>query len=411
MKELYSPLVWGLKLETVPLEGCAVLRYGKHPVGWLLLVLVSILALGGCGGGSDKQAALAPWEGTWKSLSVYLDDPALTPSCEAVAAHNAAYTPQGVLGFLKKMYRCDFAGMVVKGDSVTFRKVDGSVLGTVSYRSAGTAPIPGNDKPWHLFEAVGDPGEAYRYLALVEVHSDGPDAMKHWHLRYGNTSLEALVGSEADATWWPTMAAEDTTAAAVAADLGSEAEAFAQFLGNPWTPWLGTWVSVSSYLDDPAMEAAYAAVVAEATKLGKSYDTASVKAFFKGMLHTPFASVRISADATVFLTADGTELGRGGYVYQGVVPMPGFEGSLWDHWTATGSSPAGYGRILTTAVHSDGPEAMKHWHMRFGDASLQDLVNPSNPMWFPTCVKPETTAAVFAEDVKGEAAAYAAFLP
>jgi hypothetical protein len=76
------------------------------------------------------------------------------------------------------------------------------------------------------------------------------------------------VGSEAEATWCPPWR-RGHHGGGGGGGSGERGGGICPVLGNPWTPWLGTWVSVSSYLDDPAMEAAYAAVVAEATKTGQ----------------------------------------------------------------------------------------------------------------------------------------------
>jgi len=53
----------------------------------------------------------------------------------------------------------------------------------------------------------------------------------------------------------------------------------------------------------------------------------------------------------------------------------------------------------------------EYWHLRFGDGSAEELANPAFATWFPTCTRPETTVAEFAEDMLEEAAAYASFLP
>jgi hypothetical protein len=114
----------------------------------------SILAWAGAAAAATNRLP-GPWEGTWKAFRVS------GRSCpdaflRGCGGPQRGYTPRGSW-FLKKMYGAILPGWC-EGGFRTFRKVDGSVLGTVSYRSAGTAPSPGNDKPWLLFEAVGDPG-------------------------------------------------------------------------------------------------------------------------------------------------------------------------------------------------------------------------------------------------------------
>lgn len=379
----------------------------RHISLTILFLLISLVALGGCGGGSDPSGALSAWTGTWRSMSTYMDDPAIVPACEAVAAKTSGYTAGGVLHFLKSMYRCDFATLEIEGSTVTYLQADGNTLVTVVYQSAGTAPISGYDSEWNLFEAVETPQKGYRYLAAVKVHGED---MKHWHFRYGNKDFASLIGETANPGWWPTGVGSETTAALVAEDILEEADAYATMLGDPLSTWEGRWVSLASFLDDAAMTPAYAAIAAEAQKTGKIYDTAGVKVFLKQMYATPFAFVEVDGATVSFLNANGTVLAECRMDYDGQVAMTGFDGYFWEHFVAGGTCP-GYGRLFLTAPHSDGEGAMEHWHLRFGDGSAEELANPAFAMWFPTCTRPETTVAEFAEDMLEEAAAYASFLP
>jgi len=385
--------------------------FKKRGLSTILFLLLSLMLLGGCGG-SDSTGPLSAWTGGWRTMASYLDDPLVHAACEKVADAAPGFGAGGVLQFLKNMYRCDFSAMEILGDAVIFFDKEGTELETVVYRSAGTAPIMGyEDNDWCLFEAVAQPEKGCRYLAATEVHG-GDEGMGHWHFRCGDGGFEAIVGGGADPFWWPTAVADDTTAQTVADDILSEIDVYVSMLGEPLSRWKGTWVSVASFLDDPAMSEAYDAVAAEARAAGKSYDAASVKAFLKSMFETPFASVVVEGDVLSFFDASGAALARVPVSYEGQVAMVGYDGYYWEHFQAR-KAVAGYGRLLVTAVHSDGEDAMAHWHLRFGDGTAEDLARglDKGPLWFPTCTGSETTAAVFAQDVVDEAAVYAQMLP
>lgn len=386
--------------------------FNKKGFSALLFLLLSLMLLGGCGG-SDSPGPLSAWSGGWRTMLSYLDDPLVQAACETVADAAPGYGTGGVTQFLKNMYRCGFSAMEISGGSVTFFDEEGSELETVSYRAAGTAPVAGYEAygiEWHLFEAFGQPEKGCRYLAAIEIHGD--EGMEHWHFRCGDESFEALVGGEVDPLWWPTAVADDTAAQVVADDILSEVDYYAAILGEPLSAWKGTWVSVASFLDDPAMDAAYGAVAAEAQAAGKNHDAASVKAFLEAMFETPFASVVVEGDALSFLDASGATLARVPVSYEGQVAMVGYDGYYWEHFQAR-EPVAGYGRLLMSGAHSDGEEAMVHWHLRFGDGTAEELAQglDKGPLWFPTCAGEETTVESFAEDVLDEAAAYAQMLP
>ena len=81
---------------------------------------------------------------------------------------------------------------------ITFMDSKGTSLGTLTYASRGVEKRKfGNfDIEWHQFEATSgasDKVKMYKYLVMLAVHSDTPEGVKHWHMRYGSESFKELI--------------------------------------------------------------------------------------------------------------------------------------------------------------------------------------------------------------------------
>ena len=155
----------------------------------------------------------------------FLDDPAMKPVYEAVSKKAAekgkTYTLEAVKGFFKEtMLRSDFAGGAkVEGNSFTFLDDKGGVKATVSYvfdgievRKFGEYPIP-----WSVFKAEAE--GPYKYLTLLPKGKDSADGFIHFHMRYGDKSVEALLDDPKLALWFPTLCESTTTAEKFAHDM------------------------------------------------------------------------------------------------------------------------------------------------------------------------------------------------
>ena len=98
---------------------------------------------------------------------------------------------------------------------------------------------------------------------MLELGSDSPDGVKHFHMRYGSESFEALIDNAAMAMWWPTFCKPESLPALMKEMATPEAvKAFVGMLKNrnPLGAWKGAWVNPISFLDDPAMKPVYEAV-------------------------------------------------------------------------------------------------------------------------------------------------------
>ncbi len=414
----------------------------KQIVGLLLFALLfAMLALGGCGGGSGSNSPANPtpnpspnptpqpqagifdnWKGTWKSFDDFVDEDAMDPVYAEVAKHASGYTAKGVEGFLEEMYHTDFDSLKVEGSTVAFLDSKGTVKGTLTYVSKGTAKrrieMGGQSAEieWHLFEAPAvsgatgsaaeddsfDPTKSCKYLVMFPVHKDGADGFAHWHMRYGSKSLEALMDSPELSLWWPTLCAPDTKVADIAKDQLAEAKMMATMLPKPLAEWNGTWISAAELHRSPLMQPAYEKIAEEAKKLGKNYTADEVKALYQKTYATPFDRVVVADGLTVqFKKADGAVVATSTYTNDG------FAADGWLTWI--NGTAAGYRTFIATHPHGEG--AGKHWHARYADDKTpEELTKVSG--WVPTFYDPAlTTPEAYAKSYTDGATRRAERLP
>jgi len=390
----------------------------KLLLGTLLLGL-SVFAFGGCGGGGNDPAALAEWNGEWRGMQTFLDSSVMDSAYETVATHASGYTAKGVKMFMESMYNSDVAAMTIQGDNITFTIEDDSSENerqastvTRTYALKGTVPMSGYEGYyWYQFEASDDVSGGYKYVVATAVHSDSADSMKHWHVRCGNDSFEALT-RDSLALWWPTMVAAETTAEVAAEDTVGAAEEYASFLAQlpPLSSWAGEWVSMAGYLEnEELMMPAYEATVTEAAKLGKTYTAQQVKTLLQAMYATSCSGLTITGEGIGFLDAEGNVIAQSDYACAGLLPMTGYVGYDWNVFETTGTV-SGYSDIVATEVHVH-EGGLTHWHMRYGDGGAESLVNYEDANWWPTFVTKGTSAETVAADALEDAATFAAMLP
>ena len=397
----------------------------KFGVGALLFVfLLALLALGGCGGAPHNTPGATPnpspnpqpqvgvldgWKGTWKSFYGSMDAPEVDAICEKAAASLPAYTPKGVKGALGQSYRTDFDSLKVEGSEIAFMDSKGTSLGTLTYASRGVEKRKFGtfDVEWHQFEATSgaaDKTKEYKYLVMFAVHSDTPEGVKHWHMRYGSESFKELIDEAARAMWWPTLCAPGDVARLLK-DM-STPEAIKEVVdmlkdANPLEGWKGTWVNPISFLDDPAMKPVYEAVSKKAAEKGKTYTPEAVKGFFKEtMLRSDFAGgAKVEGNSFTFLDDKGGVKATVSYVFDGIevrkfgeYPIP------WSVFKAEAEGPYKYLTLLPKG--KDSADGFIHFHMRYGDKSVEALLDdPKLALWFPTLCESTTTAEKFAHDM------------
>ena len=410
----------------------------------LCVFLLALAALGGCGGSSHNTpdpnpspnpqpaGVLEAWKGEWKSANSAMNSPEVDSLCENVAKELSAYTKKGVKSLIGNMYRTDFVGMKIDGSTVTFMDDQNGSLGTLSYVSRGIAQRKFGEEPlnWHQFEvssaktAAGgveraqalDLAKSCKYLVMLELGSDSPDGVKHFHMRYGSESFEALIDNAAMAMWWPTFCKPESLSTLMKEMATPEAvKAFVGMLKNrnPLEAWKGAWVNPISFLDDPAMKPVYEAVSKKAAEKGKTYTPEAVKSFFKEtMLRSDFAGgAKVEGNSFTFLDDKGGVKATVSYVFDGIevrkfgeYPIP------WSVFKAEAEGP--YKVLTLLPAGKDTPDGFTHFHMRYGDKSAEALLDdPALVRWFPTLCEPTTTAARFAKDMLDGADEMVGMLP
>lgn len=174
----------------------------------------------------SSSPELKTWNGTWKSFSVYLDDPAMDEAYNAIAAKAKGCTAQDVKSVLSKMYDSKGVSSLSVADNVITLTSGGSSV-SYNYDKRLFAPIPGFDGFfWYKFE-TGD-GGSWPYIVMTQVHSDGPDAMKHYHVRFGNAGFSPLIDTQE--FWYPTFVESSTAVSEVVEDFLAEADSLAEMV-------------------------------------------------------------------------------------------------------------------------------------------------------------------------------------
>lgn len=202
--------------------------------GMFSIVPHSIAA--GVGGSMHGYAPMS----FWVSGASFLDDPALDPAYEAVAAAaqgmgKTCYDEASVKSFFEEMMAADFAAVAInRQKTFVFYGDNGAVQAACSYLYRGKESAPWGEYTleWHKYECVGGIGcparfkKLHKFIVTTMVHQASDEGMIHAHLRYGSTGFTDLMTDTDYYLWWPTFAVYGkTTAEVVAGDvLGSPGE-------------------------------------------------------------------------------------------------------------------------------------------------------------------------------------------
>ncbi len=195
----------------------------------VLLALAGLMA----GTAASAFADSSQWDTTWTSSYAYLDDDVMD-NLYSTLAGETGYTADQVESGLASMLYTAFSSITIlditsilgaQKDTLAV-KIDGAA--TVSYTYEDTVTVSWGEYSfdWYCFTAA-DAGD-YEYIIVTAVHQDGEDGMLHFHLRYGSTSFNDLIGNEAYNYWWPTFVRSSLTAEDVAAEYAA-AESVAEF--------------------------------------------------------------------------------------------------------------------------------------------------------------------------------------
>ncbi len=201
----------------------------------VIVICVASLTLFAVIGYAADEPALAGWQGKWVSAYTLSSDPAMEPGFAAVAKAAEGKTADDVKAFMLSMYKSDFGGIDVGGDSVTYYSADRETVAAVcEYQSEGKESTVFKDKDgneseffWYMFslKSGDDACNSYKHLIMTQVHSH-EGGLEHWHMRYGTMDLDALM-NHPDAMWWPTLFRAETTVEQALENTLKNAEALA----------------------------------------------------------------------------------------------------------------------------------------------------------------------------------------
>lgn len=164
--------------------------------------------------GEDHEEAagavtMADWDGTWNNMGAYLDKEELQGAFEELGKKENSDAATAKAAYVEKR-KCDFNGMIVEGDMVTFLdnfKDDGGKevgKGEYAFLESKEAKHGNHTLEWDIFEAK-TPDAPYKYLLMMPIH--GEETLTHFHMRYGDDK-DALLAKEG---WFPTFVKPTTT--------------------------------------------------------------------------------------------------------------------------------------------------------------------------------------------------------
>ena len=175
--------------------------------------------------------------------------------------------------------------------------------------------------------------------------------------------------------------------------------------------WNGKWISAAAFIDDPAMQPVFKSVAQAA----EGYTAEEVKRLFAAMYRADFGAMEVSDNSITFYEVAGiTVKARCEYKAAGTAPFE-YEGETY-YWhkfelTSQGAACDGYRYVAAFPVHSH-EGGSEHWHMRYGADSFDKLLNDSQlAMWWPTLMRPETTAKQVADEMADGPEEMAKMLP
>lgn len=167
-----------------------------------------------------KDRPLTDFTGDFQSVLPYFEDGTLDGYIAEKAKEKEKSFDEMKKEFVKKR-QSDYTTLSIQGSTVSFRTAAGTVSADYEYKGFRTVTDEDGEITgvWYTFQthAAAAPG-APAYLAFSD-HNTGADAhdgehaeqegeIAHFHLRYGNESVQALMDAE---DWAPTFYAADAT--------------------------------------------------------------------------------------------------------------------------------------------------------------------------------------------------------
>lgn len=142
---------------------------------------------------SMKKATLADWDGTYRSITSWLDEPGIVKGIEDFAKEEGK-SAEDTKAMVAKDFGTGFDGLIIDGDNITFVKdakdLENPTEKPVEYKFVESKDDSknGHEFTWYVFEAQG-PSE-YKYVVLLPKH--GEEALEHFHARFGDDKDKLL---------------------------------------------------------------------------------------------------------------------------------------------------------------------------------------------------------------------------
>ena len=166
-----------------------------------------------------KDRPLSDFAGDFQSVLPYFEDGTLDEYITEKAEENEKSFDEMKQEFLEKR-KSDYNTLSIQGNTVFFHTSSGTVSTEYEYQGFQTVKDDDGDitSVWYTFKTKTSAPGAPVYLAFNdhgtgadshEEHEEHEEEIAHFHLRYGNESVKALMDVE---NWAPTFYAGDATA-------------------------------------------------------------------------------------------------------------------------------------------------------------------------------------------------------
>lgn len=139
---------------------------------------------------ASDMTDLSLWAGDWVSGYIYLDTDAGQTLLDTLAAE-IGVSVDAVHGVLDTLLVTDFVSAAITENSITYSTADETI--TCDYALDGVVDVDFDGTPfqWVNFETTSTGCEAYQYALFTLAHGEGLG--RHFHMRYGSTSLDDLT--------------------------------------------------------------------------------------------------------------------------------------------------------------------------------------------------------------------------
>jgi acyl-CoA thioesterase-1 len=146
---------------------------------------------------NEERPSLEKWDGTWNSLSSYLDETAMESVYETFA-QTISTEVQRTIGapdvkeLVKKVFHTDFASLKVEGNTITFYRSQNAKEDDVIAPSAYTFKREVSDRTfdWYGFEGSGD----YRYWIADPPKNGASQGSRYFFFAYDSADFEKAIG-------------------------------------------------------------------------------------------------------------------------------------------------------------------------------------------------------------------------